>query len=87
MINEEDIIFNEANNIVIEKVKSKELSLNKDEELLISWLIVNLSKSPKILSVLECWATLLYKDDMEREYINQFINRIREVSNSQKNEW
>lgn len=82
-------MFEAANETMIEQVKKGELTLKneKDKELLIYWLRANLSKSNKILSVLEAWAELLYEDDMEREYIVQFINRIREMSNLITDTW
>ena len=82
-------MFEAANETMIEQVRKGELTLKneKDKELLIYWLRANLSKSNKILSVLEAWAELLYEDDMEREYIVQFINRIREMSNSITDTW
>ena len=82
-------MFEAANEVTIEKIKEGEITLDNEEDkkLLVYWLRANLSKSNKILSVLEVWAELLYEDDMEREYIIQFINRIREMSNSITDTW
>ena len=84
-----DFIMSEANDVMIQQVKDGELTLkdDKERELLVTWLRANLSKSDKMLSILEAWAILLYEDDMEREYIVQFINRVREMSNSITNTW
>lgn len=86
---EMDMMFETANGITMEMIKNDKLSLDDDEnkELVVNWLRANLAKSPQILSVLECVATLLYKDDMEREYVNQFINRVRELSNDIQDKW
>lgn len=80
------MMLSEANNEMISKVKKGELTLedSESEELLLAWLRANLNESGQILSILECWANLLYQDNMEREYIIQFINRIREKANTQQ---
>ena len=84
-----DAVFGMANDVMIEQVKQGELTLDnpQSKDLLVSWLRANLSKSNKILSVLEAWADLLYDDNMEKEYIIQFINRVREMSNSTMDTW
>lgn len=84
-----EFIMSEANDVMIQQVKDGELTLQdeQEKELLVAWLRANLSKSDKILSILEAWAILLYEDDMEREYITQFINRVREMANSTDNKW
>ena len=86
---EAGLMFDMANEAMIEQVKEGKLSLDNKQEkdLLISWLRANLTKSPKILSVLEAWTIILYEDNMEREYVTQFINRIREMGNSTVDEW
>lgn len=83
------LMFEMANEAMIEQVKEGNLSLDnkQDKNLLVSWLRANLTKSPKILSVLKTWTTILYEDNMEREYVTQFINRIREMGNSTVDEW
>ncbi len=84
-----DAVFGMANDVMIEQVKQGELTLDDPQakDLLVSWLRANLSKSNKILSILEAWADLLYDDNMEKEYIIQFINRVREMSNSTMDTW
>ena len=84
-----EFIMSEANDVMIQQVKDGELTLKdeQEKELLVAWLRANLNKSDKMLSILESWAILLYEDDMEREYITQFINRVREMANSTDNKW
>ena len=84
-----EFIMSEANDAMIQQVKDGELTLKdeQEKELLVAWLRANLNKSDKMLSILESWAILLYEDDMEREYITQFINRVREMANSTDNKW
>ena len=84
-----NMMLHEANNVMLTEIEEGKLSFEneKDKELLVNWLRANLANSDKILSILEAWAMLLYNDDMEREYIVQFINRVREVANSADNKW
>ena len=84
-----EFIMSEANDVMIQQVKDGEITLKdeQEKELLVAWLRANLNKSDKMLSILESWAILLYEDDMEREYITQFINRVREMANSTDNKW
>lgn len=84
-----NMMLHEANNVMLTEIEEGKLSFEneKDKELLVNWLRANLASSDKILSILEAWAILLYNDDMEREYIIQFINRVREVANSADNKW
>lgn len=84
-----NMMLHEANNVMLTEIEEGKLSFEneKDKELLVNWLRANLASSDKILSILEAWAILLYNDDMEREYIIQFINRVREVANSADNRW
>ena len=80
-------MLKESNEIMIKEVKEEVITLDDDKELLVNWLRANLSQSPQILTILECFAQLLYDDNMEREYIIQFINRVREVSNQVESKW
>ena len=84
-----NMMLHEANNVMLTEIEEGKLSFEneRDKELLVNWLRANLASSDKILSILEAWAMLLYNDDMEREYIVQFINRVREVANSADNKW
>ena len=77
-----EMMLMQATGEAIEEIHNGNLTLEEDREILTTLLKANLAKHSQILSLLEAYAELLYKDTMEREYINQFLNRIRELANT-----
>ena len=91
-MSEMDFVMNmmreEANKKIFEKVKNGELTLENDDVGLIPpFLAANLVSNPQILDVLETMNLLIMEDKtMEKEYVSFFINKLREIGNKGLNQ-
>ena len=74
----------EANKSTIEEIKNGNISMDKNYEILPYFLSANLTSNPQIIDVFEAMAEVIMGEDMKKEYVLFFLNKIREIANDTK---